>query len=130
MLTETERDQISRRIHDYDMPQPLIGQAVLWFPPSLDRSRANVGFVVRASGRNVHLYVGNVGMKEAVRHIEDPKLKKRVREECLEAYLSDDSQAWELSADGTFVRVAPDEGGGRSAQSVLLAKLAESQAAV
>ena len=57
------------------MPRPVLGQAVLWFPPSLDRTRACVGFITRIGAANTHIYVGNVGMKEAVRHYTDPKLK-------------------------------------------------------
>jgi polyphosphate kinase len=54
--------------------------------------------------------------------IEDPGLARRVREECLETYLADDLQAWELSSDGSYVRVVPQRGAqGVSAQQTLLA---------
>ncbi len=42
--------------------------------------------------------------------IEDPKLKARVIEECLEGPLRDNTQAWLLQPDGRYVRAVPGEG--------------------
>lgn len=41
--------------------------------------------------------------------IRDPKLRKRVEEECLELALADNESAWVMRADGTSERVAPGE---------------------
>ncbi|WP_149194137.1 polyphosphate kinase 1 [Luteimonas suaedae] len=54
----------------------------------------------------------------------DPELAGRVREEALNNYLADNTNAWELQADGAYRKLAPgDEAMPHSAQSWLLAKL-------
>lgn len=55
--------------------------------------------------------------------ITDPDLKARVIRESLDNYLADNVQAWELQADGAYVRVASEEDR-RSAQEWLLEELA------
>ncbi len=55
--------------------------------------------------------------------IEAPALRERVLQE-LEAYLYDDTQAWELDADGSYRKVIPNGGIG-AAQQALLHSLAE-----
>ena len=55
--------------------------------------------------------------------IEDAELRERVVEEGLKTYLEDDSQAWLLQPDGTYLRATPAESPKR-AQDILLAKLA------
>jgi polyphosphate kinase len=56
--------------------------------------------------------------------ILDPQLASRVFEEELENYLSDNVQAWELHADGSYGRIIPEEGAmPHSAQDALLARL-------
>ena len=58
--------------------------------------------------------------------ILDPRLKKRVIKEGLATYLSDNVQAWEMSAGGTFERKAPRRGTKRHcAQDDLLEGLAK-----
>ncbi len=54
--------------------------------------------------------------------IRDPKLARRVYEESLENYLEDNTQAWELDADGTYTHLQPGDDKPHSAQSTLLAK--------
>jgi polyphosphate kinase len=56
--------------------------------------------------------------------ILDPKLRKRVIHEAFELHLQDNTQAWELHADGTYLRLEPpaDEAP-VTAQSILLAEL-------
>ncbi len=54
----------------------------------------------------------------------DRKLKKRVIKEGLEPYLKDNTQAWEMSADGEYLRRTPRRGKPYSAQLALLADLA------
>jgi polyphosphate kinase len=55
--------------------------------------------------------------------ILDPVLAKRVYEEEIENYLADNTQAWELRSDGSYVRVEHGEAMPHSAQQALLAKL-------
>ena len=56
--------------------------------------------------------------------IRDPKLAARVYDEALENYLADNCNAWELQADGKYLRVTPRDGAPpHSAQSKLLARL-------
>ena len=54
----------------------------------------------------------------------DPALKQRVIHEGLKPYLDDNSQAWEMDADGSYARVKPRRGRRRSAQEELLFTLA------
>jgi polyphosphate kinase len=55
--------------------------------------------------------------------ILDRELAQRVFDEDLQNYLDDNTQAWELRADGSYVKVAPGESMPHSAQQALLAKL-------
>jgi polyphosphate kinase len=55
----------------------------------------------------------------------DPKLKKRVVEEGLRKYLDDNTQAWEMDADGRYTQARPAKGEApRCAQIELLQELA------
>jgi polyphosphate kinase len=55
--------------------------------------------------------------------IQDAKLRQRIVDECLVAYLHDDRDAWDLMADGTYKRVkAAGEPKGHGAQSALMAR--------
>jgi len=57
--------------------------------------------------------------------ILNPALAERVRQEALQNYLDDNTNAWELSADGTYHKLAPSEGqAAHSAQLALLAGVA------
>jgi polyphosphate kinase len=56
--------------------------------------------------------------------VRDPVLRKRVVDEGLRAYLADNVDAWELHADGQWVKVKRRRGSrARSAQRALLAKM-------
>jgi len=55
--------------------------------------------------------------------ILDPELARRVREEAVDNYLADNTQAWELKADGSYERIPRGDRMPHSAQSALLAKL-------
>ena len=57
--------------------------------------------------------------------ILDPVLKRRLIGD-LDAYLQDNSQAWRLSADGSYQPLAPDDTDENPAQLKLLGELAES----
>ena len=47
---------------------------------------------------------------EVVSPIQDPTLKRHLRDTVLEALLSDSHRAWELQPDGGYLRVRPPEG--------------------
>ena len=55
--------------------------------------------------------------------ILDPELARRVREEAVDNYLADNTQAWELKADGSYERIPRGDRMPHSAQTALLAKL-------
>ncbi|MBL8299077.1 MAG: polyphosphate kinase 1 [Rhodanobacteraceae bacterium] len=55
--------------------------------------------------------------------IVDPALAQRVYDEALANFLADNTQAWMLHADGTYVRTEPGEDMPHSAQLALLARL-------
>jgi polyphosphate kinase len=56
--------------------------------------------------------------------ILDSKLRQRVIHEAFELHLQDNTQAWELQADGAYLRCQPEEGEAvMTAQSVLLKTL-------
>ncbi|MBJ6979622.1 polyphosphate kinase 1 [Luteimonas sp. MC1895] len=56
--------------------------------------------------------------------ILDPAIAARVRSEALETYLADNTNAWEVQADGRYVQLSPAEGAApHSAQSALLAEI-------
>jgi polyphosphate kinase len=50
--------------------------------------------------------------------VRDPSLRQRVIDECIVPYLHDRRDAWELQADGRYLRLAED---GHSAQQALMA---------
>jgi polyphosphate kinase len=57
--------------------------------------------------------------------VEDPKLRRRVLNESLELYLTDNTQAWEQQPDGTYRRATPGRRKAINAQAALLEQLAE-----
>jgi polyphosphate kinase len=57
--------------------------------------------------------------------IEDRRIRQRIVEESLRGYLSDNTQAWQLTADGSYRKVAAGNARRRSAQEKLLAHLAD-----
>jgi polyphosphate kinase len=61
---------------------------------------------------------------EAAFPIRDPRLKKRVINEGLKAYLRDNVQAWEMSADGNYEKRTNRRSKAYSAQNALLGLLA------
>lgn len=56
--------------------------------------------------------------------IRDPRLASRVHEEALQNYLSDNTQAWHLQADGSYIRATPGPQAPHCAQLALLEKYA------
>jgi polyphosphate kinase len=62
--------------------------------------------------------------------LRDPVLKKRVIDEGLLIYVSDNQDAWELNADGEWDRLKPrSRARARSAQSELLARMSDVESA-
>jgi polyphosphate kinase len=55
--------------------------------------------------------------------ILDPRLKKRVMQEGLRAYLTDNQQAWEMNSDGVYTRKTPAHAKPRNAQAELMTLL-------
>jgi polyphosphate kinase len=56
--------------------------------------------------------------------ILDPLLAARVRDEALDNYLADNTNAWELTAEGPYHKLVPADGEmPHSAQGTLLAKI-------
>ena len=53
--------------------------------------------------------------------VTDPVLRQRLIDECLVAYLHDDRDAWNLGADGRYVRASAD-GSGHGAQGALMVR--------
>jgi len=50
--------------------------------------------------------------------VNDPALRQRLIDECLVAYLHDGRDAWDLSGDGTYRRVADENPGAANAAVV------------
>ncbi len=57
--------------------------------------------------------------------IRDPELAARVYDESLANYLADNTQAWRLESDGSYVRVTADGAALHCAQQMLIAKLTQ-----
>ena len=57
--------------------------------------------------------------------IEDESQRKRIFEETLGIPLLDNTQAWELSADGSYQQAKPGRAKPRVSQNVLLEKLTD-----
>ena len=56
--------------------------------------------------------------------VEDKRLQQRIIKECMNNYLADNTRAWLLRSDGSYVRVRPGSGRPRDAQQILLDDLA------
>jgi polyphosphate kinase len=57
--------------------------------------------------------------------IRDPQLARRVYEESLANYLADNTQSWQLEADGSYRRIGAGDAPAHSAQQTLLRQLAQ-----
>ncbi len=58
--------------------------------------------------------------------VTEKRLAQRVMSEGIEPYLADNAQAWQLGADGRYLRCKPGKVARRAAQEVLLERLCES----
>ncbi|XAH21771.1 polyphosphate kinase 1 [Xylophilus sp. GW821-FHT01B05] len=80
------------------------------------------------SGKDEDLYLSSADWmsRNMLRRVElawpvtDHKLRQRIIDECLVAYLHDDCDAWLLGADGRYRRAVPAQAGGHSAQVALM----------
>ncbi len=85
-----------------------------------------------ANGGEPELYCSSADwMERNLRHrievafpILDPQLAARVRDEALDNYLRDNTQAWLMGEDGRYTRTTPGDAQPHSAQKYLLEKLA------
>jgi len=90
---ESEQDKQKRELAlleaSFEMPNVKVGQAVRYYlfgqranPPDDSSDRVQIAFVqkVGKSRRNVVVRLATGDVKEQVRHIEDPKLKKNVHQ--------------------------------------------------
>ena len=75
----TEEEELQKKILDYKMPVPNVGQAILWYPTGRqDGNPARIAHVTKINSRSGRsIQVMPIGQREnfsAVRHIDDPKL--------------------------------------------------------
>lgn len=63
------------QLENFVMPRVKMGSIVEWYATGKRGSVPQIGFVVRALPRSIHILTATAGVKEAVRHIDDPKLK-------------------------------------------------------
>ena len=57
--------------------------------------------------------------------IEDKSIRDRIIKQGLNNYLSDNTRAWQLRGDGTYVRTKPGSSRPRDAQEILIKQLGE-----
>lgn len=87
-----------------------------------------------AAGRKEELYLSSADWmnRNMLRRVElawpvkDAKLRQRIIDECLVAYLHDDRDAWTLQADGSYTR-APHATDGQGAQNALMNRYASAR---
>ena len=86
------------------------------------------------SGEHEDLYLSSADWmnRNMLRRIElawpvtDPRIRQRIIDECLVAYLHDTEDAWKLQADGTYARIAPAPGRqAHGAQAALMLRYGE-----
>lgn len=61
-------------IDTFSMPRPAIGQTVLWYPHGTPSEKPEVAIVKKLGHRNVVIGLAIGLNREAVRHVDDPKL--------------------------------------------------------
>lgn len=72
----TETLEVDSAIENFKMPFVRVGQPVLWFPGGQRTGKdPHVAFVLKASTRNMTLKTIGGMRYDAVRHLDDPKLK-------------------------------------------------------
>jgi polyphosphate kinase len=70
-----------------------------------------------------------LGRIEIAWPVTDPQLRQRVIDECLQAYLHDGVDAWDLKSDGRYERIKPASGkSSHGAQPALMARYAGREA--
>lgn len=63
------------QLENFVMPRVNTGSIVQWYSTGKRGSIPQIGFVIRCMPRSIHILTGTAGVKEAVRHIDDPKLR-------------------------------------------------------
>jgi hypothetical protein len=64
-----------QEIQAFVMPSVGIGETVVWYRHGTRNSQHEIATVYKRSARNVHLLTATNGVREGVRHIDDPKLQ-------------------------------------------------------
>lgn len=75
VVQELRQSDIQDEYQKYSMPPIEHGEIVAWYPSGLRTARCETAVVYRVSHDNVHLITATRGVKEAVKHITDPRLK-------------------------------------------------------
>lgn len=74
MATSLRLDETDS-VTEYQMPTIPNGSVVAYFPTGLQSGPKDVGFVYRVNQKNVYLYSATKGVRTAVPHVSDPRLK-------------------------------------------------------
>jgi hypothetical protein len=79
-VMEREHKQVTPEqkdaINAFEMPKPLKGQSVMWWPHgSRQEGYDEIAHVLKVNGRNVKLRLGDGRVMQATKHVNDPKLK-------------------------------------------------------
>ena len=62
-------------LNSFVMPTVEHGAPVAWYPRGLKSDRPQVGHVIRVQARGLSISTSQNGVRDIVRHIDDPKLK-------------------------------------------------------
>lgn len=76
-------------IDSFVMPRPVIGQTVLWYPNGDKNGDPEVTIVRKRGHRTIVIGTALGVNREAVRHVDDPKLKQSVSQR--------ESGAWDFN---------------------------------
>lgn len=75
MSVEIEIEEQDWRMLAFEMPAVTHGQIVAWYQNGIASSKPQVAYVTRVNARTVTLLTAMNGVKETVRHAEDPRLR-------------------------------------------------------
>ncbi len=74
-MGDVSQEQLQAEL-SFQMPHVEHGEVVAWYPSGLRSRRPEVGLCIRTADRNIHVLTALNGVKEAVRHVDDPKLQR------------------------------------------------------
>lgn len=83
-------------INAFEMPEVRRGATVLYYSSGLRDRHQSIGTVMRVGARSVMVKTAEGHIKEAVRHIDDPKLTLNSDQR--------ESGAWDFTEDYVFIR--------------------------